>query len=351
MLAQLSHTRFDCFLCSAGWSADSGLAVYKDVADVAAYRDLGLTYRDLCVPSLLESDAARFHGFWASCFNDYRDTSPHEGYGIVAAWRKRLHERTEPEAQASASDGDVDVRSRFFCFTSNVDAHSLLAFPLEEVYECHGNSELWQCASPRCATALKKDSVGDEAVAKGRWRAPQGLRFHIDAESRLAPTAPQQPAARGCATAQQHDSTCRWYCEYIERIACKQPAGFPPRPLCAVGCAAGVGAASAHSRPSLCRLRVRADGVRGGGAASIDEPCKYSVDCDSTRDGHCTTARARRSHSHIAETCRCRLAGAESRQSSWWRSVTVQPGFLPQLATGTGPLAAPSPVPVQMWAG
>ena len=195
LLAQLSHSRFDCFLCSAGWSADSGLAVYKDVADVAAYRNLGLTYRELSVPSLLESDAAMFHGFWASCFNDYRDTSPHEGYGIVAAWRKRLHERTELEAQASASDGDVDVRSRFFCFTSNVDAHSLLAFPLEEVYECHGNSELWQCASPRCATALKKDSVGDEAVAKGRWRAPQGLRFHIDAESRLAPTGPPAVAA------------------------------------------------------------------------------------------------------------------------------------------------------------
>jgi hypothetical protein len=94
----------------------------------------------------------------------------------------------------TAAASDV-AQSRFFCFTSNVDAHSLHAFPPEEVYECHGNSEMWQCASPLCASALKKDSAGDEAVAKGRWRAPQGLRFHVDPQSRLAPTGPPAVAA------------------------------------------------------------------------------------------------------------------------------------------------------------
>ena len=34
----------------AGFSADSGLATYVDVADIDAYRDRGWRYRDLCKP-------------------------------------------------------------------------------------------------------------------------------------------------------------------------------------------------------------------------------------------------------------------------------------------------------------
>ena len=36
----------------------------------------------------------------------------------------------------------------FYVFTSNVDAHSFDAFRSCEVRECHGNTELWQCAKP-----------------------------------------------------------------------------------------------------------------------------------------------------------------------------------------------------------
>ena len=63
----------------AGWSADSGLAVYKDIANVPAYHSLGLTYYDLCQPRWLKRQPAIFHGFWGACFNDYRDTPPHAG--------------------------------------------------------------------------------------------------------------------------------------------------------------------------------------------------------------------------------------------------------------------------------
>ena len=56
----------------AGWSADSGLAVYKDVADVPAYHKRELTYHALCNPGVLDEDPALFHGFWGGCFNDYR---------------------------------------------------------------------------------------------------------------------------------------------------------------------------------------------------------------------------------------------------------------------------------------
>ena len=44
----------------AGFSADSGLAVYRDVADVKAYHERGLTYHDLCQPSLLEQDPGTY---------------------------------------------------------------------------------------------------------------------------------------------------------------------------------------------------------------------------------------------------------------------------------------------------
>ena len=71
----------------AGWSADSGLAVYKDIADVPAYHDRGLTYHDICEPHWLDKEPALFHGFWGSCFNDYRGTTPHDGYAIVRRWR------------------------------------------------------------------------------------------------------------------------------------------------------------------------------------------------------------------------------------------------------------------------
>ena len=53
----------------AGFSADSGLPVYKDIADVAAYHRMGVTYADLCDPVWQRKDAEIFFGFWGSCFN------------------------------------------------------------------------------------------------------------------------------------------------------------------------------------------------------------------------------------------------------------------------------------------
>ena len=70
----------------AGMSADSGLAVYKDIASVPAWRKAGLTYADLCDPCWLEDDPEIFYGFWGSCLNTYMETAPHDGYGIMRRW-------------------------------------------------------------------------------------------------------------------------------------------------------------------------------------------------------------------------------------------------------------------------
>ena len=228
-------------LCTgAGWSADSGLPVYRDVADVAAYHDRGLTYRDICQPSWVDADPSLFYGFWGTCFNDYRDTPPHEGYSIVRRWADSLRStraatdlRTWQRAQAPRAC--MDAAGCFFCFTSNVDAHSLRVFEPTEVYECHGNLENWQCAdaqgSPlQCPTSLagERDDAEGSEDAKGvdgtnhaggrratdregepaavgnmtgvpamanmageanrprRWAAPPSFRFAVDAQTRLA---------------------------------------------------------------------------------------------------------------------------------------------------------------------
>ncbi|EKX46935.1 hypothetical protein GUITHDRAFT_162849 [Guillardia theta CCMP2712] len=70
----------------AGFSADSGLPVYKDIADVDAYKKMDVTYADLCVPDWLLKDPEIFYGFWGSCYNDYLGTTPHKGYEIVKEW-------------------------------------------------------------------------------------------------------------------------------------------------------------------------------------------------------------------------------------------------------------------------
>merc|ERR1719502_442743 len=85
--AVLAEAEVLVLLTGAGWSADSGLAVYRDIADVPAYHNQGLTYYDLCQPRWLKRRPEIFYGFWGGCFNDYRDTAPHAGYGIVARWR------------------------------------------------------------------------------------------------------------------------------------------------------------------------------------------------------------------------------------------------------------------------
>jgi hypothetical protein len=61
--AAIAHADVLLVTTGAGWSADSGLAVYKDIANVATYHQRGLSYRDLCDARWLKSDdKATFYG-------------------------------------------------------------------------------------------------------------------------------------------------------------------------------------------------------------------------------------------------------------------------------------------------
>lgn len=83
----LAQSNVLLLVTGAGWSADSNLAVYGDIAKVPAYQQNGWSYADVSHPSLVQSDPELFYGFWAQSFNDYRKTRPHDGYDIVTKWR------------------------------------------------------------------------------------------------------------------------------------------------------------------------------------------------------------------------------------------------------------------------
>lgn len=152
--AKYIHDADVLVLCTgAGFSADSGLAVYVDIAKIPAYAERELKYYDLCKPQWLESDPETFYGFWGQCFNDYKKTQPHEGYEIIAKWKnqKNLPVKTKKdekpgrsyykgnyakriEARIATVDRNVNdtlgpyevsgIAGAFYLFTSNVDAHS-----------------------------------------------------------------------------------------------------------------------------------------------------------------------------------------------------------------------------------
>ena len=189
----------------AGWSADSGLAIYRDVADVAAYHERDLTYRDICQPHFLDSEPALFYGFWGGCYNDYRNTAPHEGYEIVKSWVERQFKYTQaaallrahlegytttsvtssPGGAAEGGGGPTAgappsrAAGAFFSYTSNVDAHWLTAgFQPHEVHEIHGNCETWQCADRTCCAREEEEQQEERESAAA---ADRGLNAEEEA--------------------------------------------------------------------------------------------------------------------------------------------------------------------------
>lgn len=197
-------------LCTgAGFSADSGLAVYADVARVDAYAHRHLRYHDICQPGWLDAEPELFWGFWGQCFNDYRRTAPHDGYQMIGDWadtffrqsdfadavRRRLQKARWP--MQAPEDPKLpyevgDMPGAFFAFTSNVDAHHFDWFTASEIRECHGNVELYQCAS------------GCEAI----WRAPLNFRFIVDKKDMLAPAYPEAAPEEAEVEGSQESELC-----------------------------------------------------------------------------------------------------------------------------------------------
>eukprot|EP00727_Mastigamoeba_balamuthi_P003705 m51a1_g13331 hypothetical protein (254) ;mRNA; r:1402-2163 len=177
----------------AGDGASSGLKVYKEVSETAAYREAGLTYEDICTTHWLRDDPELFYGFWGSCLNAYRDTRPHDGNAILRRWRDERF--GEDAAFASSWACHAGERSevggaRFLYLTSNVDRHAIasgLARSARELCEIHGHVEAWQCSQPSAC------SGGPSAT----WAVPRGFRFEVDEATMRARAGPPRHAAQG----------------------------------------------------------------------------------------------------------------------------------------------------------
>ena len=213
----IKQSEFFLFATGAGWSADSGLPVYQDIANFAIYRDLNLNYKDVSQPHWLVTRPELFWGFWGTNFNSYRDSKHHEGYSIIDSWRTKYFTKVVlsdskgqnqeewkkeiEEKQWNSFKGhkerhyspcllDENIENevpalQFFNYTSNVDAHSLRVFPKNEVFQIHGNVETWQCSSFTHITANKRHDLDCEQ--KGTWSLPELHRFEINPDL----TAPQ----------------------------------------------------------------------------------------------------------------------------------------------------------------
>lgn len=90
----------------------------------------------------------------------------------------KAREEARPEKKPSAQNLEpYEVEGHaggFFVFTSNVDAHHFDWFRANEIRECHGNTEIYQCA--------KEDGC------PGVWRCPLEFGFRVDPSTMLAPT-------------------------------------------------------------------------------------------------------------------------------------------------------------------
>jgi len=162
----------------AGMSADSGLSVYKDVANIEAYKRLKIEYADLSCMSCLETTPELFYGFWGDCFNTYPKTTPHEGYQILKKWKQNLSLNSKcceffQRGIQNLENSNAFPKGPFVLRTSNVDCHSIQSglVDFHELFEIHGNIRTWQCSIP-----CKEES----------WLAPNNFEFKIETDTRKA---------------------------------------------------------------------------------------------------------------------------------------------------------------------
>lgn len=115
----------------AGIGVDSGLPDFRGNQGFwnlyPAYAKQRLTFSDLANPMWFEAQPHRAWGFYGYRYNLYKDTEPHEGFGLLRKWQ-----------DSKPIPG--------FIVTSNVDGQfHKSGFNPERIYECHGSIHYLQC--------------------------------------------------------------------------------------------------------------------------------------------------------------------------------------------------------------
>ena len=124
-------------LSGAGMGVDSGLpdfrgrhGFWKAYPPIAK---LGLDFSDMAQPRWFDQDPTLAWGFYGHRLGLYRRTVPHAGYKTLLRW--------------ATEDSKLNIKSRYFSFTSNVDGHFLKAgFDPRRVCEVHGSINYLQCS-------------------------------------------------------------------------------------------------------------------------------------------------------------------------------------------------------------
>jgi NAD-dependent SIR2 family protein deacetylase len=145
----------------AGMGVDSGMPDFRGNQGFwqayPPYAQLGLSFSDMANPEWFVSDPTLAWGFYGHRLNLYRATCPHEGFGILLSWARRM-----PRGA--------------FVYTSNVDGHFQRAgFAPESILEVHGAIDWLQCTR-HCGIGLfAADSVlvqVDETTMRAREPLP-----------------------------------------------------------------------------------------------------------------------------------------------------------------------------------
>ncbi len=116
----------------AGMGVDSGLPDFRGKEGFwKAYppiKNLGLSFSDMASPHWFETDPQFAWAFYGHRLHLYRDTTPHEGFGVLLDMVNR-------------KEGD------YFIYTSNVDGQFQKAgFDEKKIVEVHGSIHHLQCA-------------------------------------------------------------------------------------------------------------------------------------------------------------------------------------------------------------
>ena len=180
---QIADADFLLIATGAGFSADSGLPTYTDVARNPIYESLGIEYGDLCRIQCLKENPRLFYGFWGTCFNLYqRQVQPHPGYSILSRWCREKQSNLNKKFRTT-NDGDDNKNklSAYYLYTSNVDGHFRLAgFPEENLHEVHGAIDRW------LVVLQAKDQTQDGkttqlTTSKVEWiSVPDSYSFPVD---------------------------------------------------------------------------------------------------------------------------------------------------------------------------
>jgi len=123
----------------AGMGVDSGLPDFRGPQGFwrayPMYQPLGIDFIDAANPGHFESDPGFGWGFYGHRTRLYRQTEPHEGFGLLRSWIARYALRT-------------------FVVTSNVDGQFQKAgFSEETILEVHGSIHHLQCTVP-CSSRI-----------------------------------------------------------------------------------------------------------------------------------------------------------------------------------------------------